>query len=232
MKTFIFNLNKYKKWITLGLSVLSLLLFCFPLVSFTTVASEDAYEASYIILPFILSLPFTWSRFSKVIKTIDLYDANHRAEVITYVVQNTMCSVLLFICFILAILCLIRQFKGKKFYFLPSIIFAFLTMLVAGIYNSYHSAQGVEYITYKLDFYPSTAIFLALLILDIVYLILEKHYLRPDYDQRLADRRATKQAKAEAEYKQSNEYRIEQLEKELQELKAKNEDKDVSNRVT
>ncbi len=220
MKTFIVNVYKNKKWITLGLSILFLLLFCFPLVTFSKGYYEDASEASYFRLPFILSLPYDWLRFPAAIKTTELSSAEHKAYVTTYIVKNITCSILVFICIVLAIMCLIRQFKGKKFYLLPSITFAFLTMLIAGIYNSYHSVQGVEYIKYKLEFYPTTYIFLILLVLDIVYLILEKRYLRPDYDQRLAERKAARQAKQEAERKQSPEYRIKQLEKELQDLKS------------
>ena len=214
MKTFIVNVYKNKKWITLGLSIFYLLLFSFPLVTFSKGNYENASEMYHFRLPFILSLPYDWLRFPEAIKRIDLYDASHKADVILYIAHNITSSILLFICLVLAIVCVIRQFRGKKFYFLPSLTIAFLTMLVAGIYNSQ--------IKFEHKFYPTTIIFLVLLILDIVYLILERYYLRPDYDQRLAERKAAKQAQAEAKLKQSPEYRIEQLEKELQELKAKN----------
>ncbi len=170
MKNFIVNVSRYKKWITLSLSILYLLLFCFPLVTFSKGYYEDASEASYFRLPFILSLPFSWSRFPEIIKTIDLYGASHKVHATTYVAQNIICSILMFICLVLAIVCIIRQFKGKKFYLLPSLTLAFFTMLIAGIYTSFTK--------YKLEFYPTTYIFLILLILDVVYLILERHYLK------------------------------------------------------
>lgn len=176
MKTFILSVSKNKKWITLGLSILYLLLFCFPLVTFSKGYFEDASEASYFRLPFILSLPYDWMRFPAAIKTTELSSTEHKAYVTLYIAQNITCSILVFICLVLAIICIIRQFKGKKFCFLPSLALAFLTMLVAGIYTSYHSSQGVEEIKYHLNFYPTTYIFLVLLILDVVYLVLEKHY--------------------------------------------------------
>ena len=47
----------------------------------------------------------------KSIKRIDLYDASHKADVILYIAHNITSSILLFICLVLAIVCVIRQFK-------------------------------------------------------------------------------------------------------------------------
>ncbi len=166
---------------------------------------------------------------SNLINGANLNDLQDKTSVIAFVSINITCSLLMLICFVLAIICLIRLFKGKKFYFTPSLTLAFFTILIYGISISYHSSQGVEEIKYHLNFYPTAYIFLILLILDIVYLILEWYYVHDGQEKLstlIAERKAVKQARQDAELKQSPEYRIEQLEKELQELKAKNNDKD------
>ena len=220
MKTFIVKVYKNKKWITLGLSILYLLLFCFPLISHSK-SDNISYN-----LPFILSLPKNWTYMSNLINGANLNDLQDKTSVIAFVSINITCSLLMLIYFVLAIICLVRLFKGRKFYFTPSLTLAFFTILIYGISISYHSSQGVEEIKYHLNFYPTTYIFLILLILDIVYLVLEWYYLHSGQEKLstlIAERKAVKQ---DAQLKQSPEYRIEQLEKELQELKAKNDDKD------
>lgn len=213
MKTFIVNVSRYKKWITLSLSILYLLLFCFPLVTFSKGYYEDASEAVYFRLPFILSLPYDWLRFPEAIKRIDLYGASHKEYVISYIAHNITCSILIFICLVLAIVCIIRQFKNKKFLFFPSLFLGFIISILSSLSMDFHGLPFTFYI------------FLVLLILDVVYLVLEWYYVRDGQAKlsaKTAERKAAKQAKQDAQLKQSPEYRIEQLEKELQELKAKN----------
>lgn len=160
MKTFIVNVSRYKKWITLGLSILYLLLFCFPLIN----NSKD--DGSTYQLPFILMLPkfifslTDWISWFAHDKNIPIIAVRNFAVYLT-------CSILMLACFVLAIICVVRLFKSKKFYFIPSLILAFLTSFVSCIY-----ARGVL-------LQPTFYIFLVLLILDVVYLILEKHYLKP-----------------------------------------------------
>lgn len=157
MKNFILNVYKNKKWITLGLSILYLLLFCFPLIR------NSKEDGSTYQLPFILMLPkFLFS----ILDWISWLARDNNIPIIAirnFAVYLT-CSILMLSCFVLAIIYLVRSFKSKKFYFLPSLIFAFLTSFVSCIY-----AKGVR-------LQPTTYIFLIMLILDIVYLILEKHY--------------------------------------------------------
>ncbi len=160
MKTFIVNVYKNKKWITLGLSILYLLLFCFPLIN------NSKNDGSTYQLPFILMLPkflfslTDWMSWFARDKNIPIIAVRNFAVYLT-------CSILMLACFVLAIICLIRLFRGKKFYFIPSLTLAFLTSFVSCIY-----ARGVL-------LQPTFYIFLVLLILDVVYLILEKHYLKP-----------------------------------------------------
>lgn len=166
MKIFIFNVYKNKKWITLGLSILYLLLFCFPL-KYRIRADESIYRLPYIIslLKSLIGLPQSFN-------TLSLNsDPNIRLNAICGIVTNITCALLMLATFIMAIICLVFLFKGKNFYFVWSLSLALLTMLIQGIYfDMMHNK------THKLDLCPTFYIFLILLILDIVYLVLEKHY--------------------------------------------------------
>ena len=223
MKNFIVNISKCKKWITLGLSILILILFCFPIM---IVSNMDKTTNQIVDLnfPFILYLANFIVYLPIRIKNIANYSANNSFKpiVVDIFTANMICSILTLITFIVSIICIVRTFRGKKFYFTPALVLAFLTMLIKGISSARHYLNDVQEIRHSLSFLPLIFIFLILLILDVVYLVLERYYMRPDYDQRIAERKAERQAKQEAELKQSPEYRIEQLEKELQELKAKN----------
>ena len=229
MKDFIVNVNKNKKWITLGLSILYLLLFCFPMITFAKSYEEVTYEELtyyeiiYGKLPFILFLVqflIYLPNDINAIKNLAVYDYT-KINFICNVTVNLSCCILMLTCFVLAIICLVRLFKGKKFQFVWSLAFAFLTMLIKGIRCASSVSRGGIY--YKVEFYPTTYIFLILLILDIVYLILERYYLfglKEKIEERTSNLKAERQAQKEAEYKQSPEYRIEQLEKQVQELQS------------
>ena len=215
MKTFIVNVSKNKKWITLGLSILYLLLFCFPLRSYL----NDDGDA--IALPFFCYVIANLKYIPQQLNAMHSYEEKNLRYMFRFLITTeVIIFILLIACFIMAILCITLLFNKKKFIFTPALVSAFFTMLIYGIKYTYLTDS------YSFIFYPTTYIFLILLILDIVYLFLERYYLRPNYDQRLAERKAVKQAKQDTQLKQSPEYRIEQLEKELQELKAKNDDKD------
>lgn len=211
MKTFIVNVYKNKKWITLGLSILYLLLFCFPFLPAYIKQNSETGENIIHSLPFVLYLVQFLINLPKTIKNMQIYNDILSSDYYINFAINLACSLLMLACVILSIICLVRLFKDKKFQFVWSLLFAFLTLLLRGA----HIQNGKN-----LYMFPTTYIFLTLLVLDIIYLILEKHYLRPDYDTRVATRKAARQAKQEAALKQSPEYRIEQLEKELQELKS------------
>ena len=169
MKNFIVNVSRYKKWITLGLSILYLLLFCFPL-KYRIRADESIYRLPYIIslLKSIIELPQSFNILSLN------SDPYIRLNEICGIVTNIICALLMLATFILAIICLVYLFKGKQFYFVWSLSSALLTMLIQGIYfDMMHNKK------HALDLCPTFYIFLILLILDIVYLVLEKHYLKP-----------------------------------------------------
>ena len=175
MKSFIVNVYKNKKWITLGLSILYLLLFCFPIQTVTKVIDKENLEFASYKLPLILQLTLYWGNVPNVISTLSSisdkksYAYNEIACAFGTIVTS---SILVFVCFLLAIICLIRLFKGKKFQFIWSLSIAFLAMLINGISTT--DKLGV----YKIHFYPTTYIFLALLVIDIIYLVLEKHYIK------------------------------------------------------
>ena len=218
MKTFIVNVYKNKKWITLGLSILYLLLFLFPIYM-------PRFKNGELVgtLPFIIWIPHYMSQ----LLSPQVLQQGYISVQITVAVFFIY-TVLLIACFILAIISVVSHFKGKQFKFTWSLVCATLVIFLQGLYFERGNNVDID-----VDLCFTFYIFLLLLILDIVYLVLERKYLSPDYDQklaerkeRLADRKAVKQAKQDAALKQSPEYRIEQLEKELQELKAKNDDKD------
>lgn len=215
MKTFICNIYKNKKWITLGLSILYSLLFCFPLV--------EEGEKTPLNLYLIMCL-FNMHKTINMYKSMPDYEL-YKSSLIGIYTVNIICLAFIFICFILAIICIIRFFKGKKFQFVWSLSFAFLTMLIYGISYTSKTIDGVYEQSYYMHFYPTTYIFLTLLILDIVYLILERYYVHGGQEKQAA-RKAAKQAQAEAEYKQSPEYRIQQLEQQVQELQSQVKDDD------
>ena len=221
MKTFIVNVYKNKKWITLGLSILYLLLFCFPVLP--AIAKQDTATGDYkiIYLPFILFLAKFMFTLPSEIKNMSLwstYDDLSRLITKDTFIINLICSSLMLACFILAIICIVRLFRDKKFYFIWSLIFAYLTVIVKNIILD--PQTNSHYVIY---FYPTAIIFFLFIILDIVYLVLERYYLfglKEKLNARVAKIKTAYKEHKETEYKQSPEYRIEQLEKELQELKA------------
>ena len=215
MKTFIVNVYKNKKWITLGLSILCLFLLLFPATTVYKYKPDKVTgEAIRFQLPFIIAIFYRLKYTIKYILSYIGYDgifsdyAKHRIS------TETLLPILVIVFIVLTIVSLILLFKKKKFYFIPSLIVAFLVMLIAGIQLDYYTYTG-----FRLVFYPTTYIFLALLVLDIVYLCLERHYVHGG-QEKLAARKLARQTKQEAALKQSPEYRIEQLEKELQDLKS------------
>lgn len=209
MKTFVFFIFKYRKWIDICLSVLCFVLFLFP-----------RFAQKY---PYFIGLPLFYLDWGESIGNFNIFSWGVKE------LRLLFSFYIIYILFIAAsltcaIFCIIRQFKNKKQYFFCSFIFATLAMFFQAFNFNTDDISGKVMTEFDLCF--NFYIFLVLLILDIVFLILEWYYIRTDHPdklaQRLAERKATKQARQEAEYKQSNEYRIEQLEKELQELKSKN----------
>lgn len=219
MKNFILSVSKNKKWITLGLSILYLLLFCFPLGNYR----KD--DDNYVTAPFLFLAIANLKYIPNIITSMRFYeDVNIKYHYQFLITTDIIIFILLIACLIVAILCIVLFFKKKKFYFTPSLVLAFLTLIIKGLKYTYNNGN----VSYSVNFYPTTYIFLILLILDIVYLILEWYYVHSGQEKLstlIAERKAVKQARQDAELKQSPKYRIEQLEKELQELKAKNDEK-------
>ena len=161
MKTFILSVSKYKKWITLGLSIICFVLFLFP---------RFAQNFPYFIgLPlFYLDLGnragigshniFSWG------------DTSIRLIFSFYIIYIVLIAASL----ICATVCTILQFKNKKQFFYCTLIFACLAMFFQAFQFEDMETSGVGF-SLCFNFY----IFLVLLILDIVYLALEKHYLKP-----------------------------------------------------
>ena len=167
MKTFIVNVYKNKKWITLGLSILYLVLFFFPLDNIKLKNGQfDGF------LPFIIWVPY--SMFNITYEQATQSYLNNKLNIAVYVIYTA----LLIACLVLAIISVVRNFKCKKFNFTWSLVCAVLVMFLQGIG---FLMDDIDANTVKLstNFCFTFYIFLVLLVLDVVYLILEKHYLKP-----------------------------------------------------
>ncbi|MDE6605121.1 MAG: hypothetical protein K2K85_03755 [Clostridia bacterium] len=167
MKTFIINVSKNKKWITLGLSILYLVLFFFPLDNIKLKNGQfDGF------LPFIIWVPY--SMFNITYDQATQSYLNNKLNIAVYVIYTA----LLIACLVLAIISVVRNFKCKKFNFTWSLVCAVLVMFLQGIG---FLMDDIDANTVKLstNFCFTFYIFLVLLVLDVVYLILEKHYLKP-----------------------------------------------------
>lgn len=170
MKNFILAINKHKKWIVLGLSLITLLLFCFPF-SYASIISEN--KTPFFIGVFIGA--------HDIINDYD-YDINSPSanDNMTAYMENwsdykplllgRIISLMVLIIAILAIVvtCIILNSKG--FYF-PCISFLIPSFIV-------YIIQGISPLTKNFALSPIAIIFLVLLILDIVYLCLERKYLK------------------------------------------------------
>ncbi len=159
MKTFIVNVYKNKKWITLSLSILYLVLFFFP--------SKMPNYVKGGTLPFIIWIPtFFFQLPSLNIPQRHIAEQTNVAIFIIY-------TALLIACFVLTIISVVRKFKNKQFKFIWSFICAVLVMFLQGFNCEIKDVNTMEV---TVDFCFTFYIFLILLILDVVYLVLEKHY--------------------------------------------------------
>lgn len=170
MKNFILGIYKNKKWVVLGLSILMIVLFCFPILPASVINTDN--------FPFFIGL---------IIATNDVvndyyYDNSNPPDNESFVsfmeywdfykpllLARAIPIILLMIAsIILSILSLTFIFQGKTFYCISFLLTAFFAYIIQGI-------SPLDK-TYKLS--PIAVIFLILLILDIVYLCLERKYLK------------------------------------------------------
>lgn len=169
MKNFILTINKYKKWVVLGLSILMLFLFLFPFQNY-------AYD-NYKKLPFVLALPISLINLINE-QYFEVYPLNVANALHTVKLESaTLICCLIVLCLIniaLLITTIVITQKNKSFLFLPSLCLALVTRIVEGIKINF--AQNSHY--YSLRFSFVFYILIILLILDIVYLVLERKYLK------------------------------------------------------
>lgn len=170
MKKFILAINKYKKWIVLGLSLITLLLFCFPF-SYASIISEN--KTPFFIGVFIGA--------HDIINDYD-YDINSSSanDNMTAYMENwnnykplllwriIPLMILIIIICATAVTCLILNFKQVSLSCLSFLIPSFVAYII----------QGIAPLTKSFTLSPIAIIFLILLILDIVYLVLERKYLK------------------------------------------------------
>lgn len=170
MKNFILAINKYKKWIVLGLSLITLLLFCFPF-SYASIISQN--KTPFFIGVFIGA--------HDIIKDYN-YDINSPSanDNMTAYMENwsiykplllwriiPLMMLIIVICAIMSV-CLILNFKQVSFPCLSFLIPSFSAYII----------QGIAPLTKSFTLSPIAIIFLILLILDIVYLVLERKCLK------------------------------------------------------
>lgn len=164
MKNFILTINKYKKWIVLGLSILMFVLFFFPLTAKEASEGSLSYDTPYFI---------------GTIRGINLLKLSAAApegmsSLYIHIGCRALFSTLFTFIFIVAtIICLVYLFKGKRFIFTFSLLSVFLCDIIKSI--QYVFTTKVEICFNMWYTFPITLI---LLILDIVYLVLERKYLK------------------------------------------------------
>ena len=175
MKNLIANVNKNKKWITLGLSILNLILFCFPILKITHMSNNNVISS--VELPFFLHVARYWANLwpnlRHVIYLHKMEDSIYKAITMRDFGVYFSCGIFMIRCLVFSIFYLVCVFKNQKSYYTPSIVFALFTTIAAGIYL--RPGRGIKYTFHP---YPTFYVFLILLILDVVYLVLEWYYLQ------------------------------------------------------
>ena len=168
MKNFILTINKYKKWIVLILSILMFVLFFFPL---TPKKNSDN------------TLSYTIPYFAGMIQGISFLSAaapEGMSSLYIHIGCRALCSTIFAIAFIvLTVICLVFLFKGKHFIFTFSLLSVFLCDIIKSI--QYVFTTRVEICFNMWYTFPITLI---LLILDIVYLVLERKYLKEEKQEK------------------------------------------------
>lgn len=179
MRNFILAVNKYKKWIALSIFlVCTILVLVFPLTYL--IQQDNSYKAE----PFIKTLFRHMYEDSDGIKMefsplwTDIYTVRLFFDIIALVL------LVAFLCF--GIISTIFFFIKKNILMLWSIIIAFfLSIWYSFDFNpsvddsfTFIPSLGNTGIKMSHSFNPTTIIFLVLLILDIVYLCLERKYLK------------------------------------------------------
>lgn len=164
MKNFILTINKYKKWIVLGLSIIMFVLFFFPLTAKEASEGSLSYDTPYFIGT------IRGINFLKLSATAP----NGMSSLYVNIGCRALFSTLFtFIFVVVTVICLVCLFKGKRFIFTFSLLAVFLCDII----------KSIQYVfTTKLEIYFNMwytfPITLILLILDIVYLCLERKYLK------------------------------------------------------
>ena len=162
MKSFILAINRYKKWIVLGLSIITLVLFCFPIYTLSTPQGQTYF------------LPFFAYNIKSIVSLISGKANLSNNYISTQSAFISIASILMLTSIITSIVCIVFLFKRKEFYFFIPLLFAFATTII----NSLSIKSINEKVVITFNFRPTAIIFLILLILDIVYLCLERKYLK------------------------------------------------------
>lgn len=167
MKSFILAINKYKKWI-----MLSIFIVCTILVLVCPTVKIEQYDGSYKTQIFAVSLFRLMDTYADGIKmnlspiSLSLYQLRFS---MTFLCFLSLCAFI-----VTGILSIVFTFRKKKF----SLSWSLLCCLLVRFFYMIKANEINEKIKIHFVFYNTAIIFLILLILDIVYLCLERKYLK------------------------------------------------------
>lgn len=169
MKSFILAINRYKKWVAL-----SVFIVCSILVLVCPTVNIEQYDGSYKTQIFAVSLFRLMDTYADGIKmnlsptSLSLYQLRFS---MTFFCFLSLCAF-----FITGILSIVFTFRKKKF----PLSWSMLCCLLVRVFYMIKANEINEKIKIHFVFYNTAIIFLILLILDIVYLVLERKYLKED----------------------------------------------------
>lgn len=167
MKSFILAINKYKKWIMLSIFIVcTILVFVFPTVKI------EQYDGSCKTQIFIVSMFKLMDTYANGIKmnlspvSLSLYQLRFSLIFLCFL---SLCAFLA-----TGIVAIVFAFRKKKF----TLSWSLLCCLLVRFFYMIKANEISEKIKIHFVFYNTAIIFLILLILDIVYLCLERKYLK------------------------------------------------------
>lgn len=176
------------------------------------------------VIAYLLMAPRRFKNFFSYPRIINIFLRGF-LELLSFVVYA-----LLFASIVLAILSVYNSSKNKNFNFVWVLLTAFLNIFLRMISLFINCAiYKISIMNYIIPYLVLTCVMLILLILDVIYLRMERKY----FPETAEARQATKQAKREASRQAMEEIaavnrqnRIRQLESELKRLKAMDETPD------
>ena len=171
MKKFILAINKYKKWIVLGLSILMLFLFLFPFRNYS-------YKTDTAKIPYLGALIISVANFirGEYFEAYPIDLANKIDSLKPQILTLSIFNILLCLgSIVIIVVTIYLTQKDRNFLLLFSLCVCVITKIVN--YLTIEVNAGPNY-SIAINISPELYILIGLLILDIVYLVLERKYLK------------------------------------------------------